>query len=804
MAIGSRAITQPAHGLAPAVAVATAFAMALSVVVASLVTGFTVATTHSGAPPVARGSQDPSTAQIRAAYDGLPVTFEPNIGQAASDVQFLTRAAGTVMELSRSSATWALQSPANATGSHSATMARMDFVGSDRAARIAGEQKQAGVVNYFRGSDPSLWHTNVSTFGAVRIHNLYPGIDVLWHGTAAVAAEYDFIVAPGADPSRIHLHFSGARSVRVDESGNLLIETRAGELREATPHLTQTIGASRQTIAGGYVVEGRTDAGLRIGAYDHTRMLVIDPTLSYSTYLGGSQNDRAYGVAVDSSGYAYVTGRTISTDFPVTKHSYDTSCGTDGNCNVNNSNPFDVFVTKFDRNGTRLVYSTYLGGSGVDQPVGIAVDAAGQAYVAGNTQSGDFPTTPNSYEPTCVPPSGFADCAAAEAAGYGVGPAFVTELNESGSALVYSSYFATSNAFAPMRGLALGPSSTVYLTGQATTTDFPVTSGAFQSTCRSATDCQNAFVSRLAPLGHGAADLLYSTFLGGTGGENEAAGAISVDADGNAYVTGDTWSNDFPVTSGALQTAGGNTTNTYLTDAFLTILDPAVSGDGSGVPSSTNAAVKYSTYLGGSGRDAGFGVSAGPNGSAYVAGSTQSADFRVSASAAQSTYGGGFENAFVTVIRATGRGSGDLAYSTYLGGNIDDEALAIVTSPSGLAYVAGSAGSATFPVHHATQRVCGCFYDENFSDAFLAVVDPAKTGLASLPFSTFLGGNAAEQAFGVAADGTGNAYIAGYTFSPLQIPHVKFLPFPTTHGAFQRTYAGNWDAFVSKWSGLPS
>jgi hypothetical protein len=673
-------------------------------------------------------------ARASAAYGQLPLSFEANQGQMDDQVNFVSRGSGHTLFLTPSEAVIALQ------GLGKDTVVRMQLVGANAAAQAVGLDQQANTSNYLVGNDPSQWHTGIANYGRVEYRSVYAGIDVAYYGIQR-QLEYDFIVAPGADTKSIRLSFEGANGLSLDSQGNLLVHTAAGDLVENAPVLYQESHGVRQAVAGRYVLEENRQVSFDVGAYDATRPLVIDPvfSLSYSTFLGGSGTDRAYSIAVDGAGNAYVTGLTNSTNFP-TKNPvqagnrgyddvfvaklnpagsalvYSTYLGGQGNdvgkslalftdeagktfayvagftesTNFPTMSPrqgshgggtWDAFVAKLNDTGSGLVYSTYLGGSGQDKVQGLAVDAAGNAYVTGHTASTNFPTV-NSLFP------------------YKNG-GFVAELNAAGSALVYSTYLGGGSSTA----IAVDSSGNAYVTGSTSSTSFPSTAGAFQTTPAGQGD---AFVMKLLPGGSG---LAYSTFLGGNA--TDVANGIAVDSSGNAYVTGFTTSTNWPTTSGAFQTLHRGGADVYGgADAFVTRLN------------ATGSELLYSTYLGGTGSDYGFGIAVGSDGNAYVTGETRSANFPV-ANALQPTFNGGISNggadAFVTQLNATGSG---LVYSTFLGGSYaaGDSGSGIAVDSTGNAYVTGSTTSTDFPTKYALQGTYGG--GAHASDAFVTKIAP--------------------------------------------------------------------------------
>jgi hypothetical protein len=546
------------------------------------------------------------------------------------------------------------------------------------------------------------------------------------------------VVRPGADPSAIALRFAGADKVEVDVQGDLVLHTAAGSIRQQKPFIYQEVGGVRKEIPGGYVLKGEQHVGFKVAAHDARRPLVIDPVLSYSTYLGGGADDRGRAIAVDADGNAYLTGRTFSPDFPTTAGGFQTTL----------PGGFSAFVTKLNPTGSALVYSTYLGGNNSEVGYGIAVDSAGNAFVTGNTNSSNFPTTPTAVQPTF-----------GGAVSNG-GDAFVTQLDAAGSALVYSTYLGGSG-LDEGNSIAVDPAGNAYVSGLTQSFDFPTTAGAFQTRGGGGT---NAFVAKLDPAGSA---LVYCTYLGGSGGTG--GGSLAVDASGNVYVEGSTDSIDFPTTAGAFQTTYGG----GISDAFVAKLDPA------------GSALVYSTYLGGSGEDSTTGLAIDAAGNAYVTGGTDSSDFPTTMGAFQTTKGGGTfgSDAFATKLDATGS---VLVYSTYLGGSGTDYAQGIAVDAAGNAFVTGNTNSSDFPTTAtAFQTTYG---GDACCDAFVTQLDAAGSALV---YSTYLGGSGDDGGSAIALDTVPNpnAYVTGFTNSG---------DFPTSAGAFQATNAGNYDAFVAK------
>ncbi len=682
-------------------------------------------------------------------YAKLPLSFVPNVGHLNAAVRYYAQAAGFSVAFGGGEALLALID-----GQGKGVALALRFEGANPTIAPQGRQRLSGTVNYLRGSDPAAWQTDLPTYGEVVYPNLWPGIDLAFRGGAG-QLKYEFIVAPGADVSAIRLVYRGAHGISLDPAGDLRIATALGALTDTRPVSYELDGSTRVPVETWFVLYEGNAYGFALGPRGDSRLpLVIDPGLVYSTYLGGALRERAFAIAVDRDGNAYVTGRTESVDFPTTPGAFDTT----------QNGSFDVFVAKLNPAGSALVYSTYLGGSQNDQGFGIAVDSSGNAYVTGVTESADFPTTPGAFDvtyngndPRCVPDPG-SPC---------VADAFVTKLNASGSRLVYSTYLGGAR-HDEGTAIAVDSAGNAYVTGWTGSgididpLNFPTTAGAFDTTYNGSGD---AFVTKLNPAGSA---LVYSTFLGGgpfgDGIHGHDRGrAIAVDSAGNAYVTGQTRSASFPTTPGAFDTTQNSV---GVEDAFVTKLN------------ATGSALIYSTYLGGSLYDEGFGIAVDSSGNAYVTGVTRSTDFPTMAGAFRTTHSGS-DDAFVTKLNATGSA---LVYSTYLGGTLDDDAFAIAVDSAGNAYVTGGTESTDFPT------TAGAFdtTHNGLADVFVTKLNVAGSTLA---YSTYLGGTGSEAARAIAVDPSGNVYVAGSTGS---------TDFPTTPGAFDTTHNGAADAFVAK------
>jgi hypothetical protein len=722
------------------------------------------ATTATAAQPdsTSSTSHPDSSSRAASAFARLPLRFEANRGQADARVRFLARGLGYGLFLTPSEAVLVLRRAARKASGDRGSVIRVKLVGANPDPSVEGVGELPGRSSYFIGRDPARWRAGAQAFAGVRYAQVYPGVDLVYYGNQQ-QLEYDYDLAPGADPRAIRVSFEGARA-RVAAGGDLVLRTRDGaEVHEQRPFAYQEVGGERRAVEARFVARGKNSFGFEVGAYDASKPLVIDPSLVYSTYVGGASpvngNDQAFGIAVDSQGCAYITGETASYTFPTTPGAYRTTPDTGFSSS-------DAFVAKLDPTGSSLVYSTYLGGvdtqfgnSAGDTGYAIAVDSQGNAYVAGHTMSDTFPTTPGAAQPN--PPAG-------------LDHAFITKLNPTGTALVYSSYIGgqgSNYAFA----VALDAAGRAYVTGSTSSTTFPVTPGAFQT---AATPNEgHAFVVKLNPAGS-AYD--YATYLGGNTGEDGEG--IAVDASGRAYVTGSTSSTNFPTTPGAFQSSYQSVGSFFFTqgDAFLTVLNAGGTG------------VDYSTYLGGSSQEQGLGVAVDASGAAYVVGSTLSSDFPTTPGALQTAYHFNTD-AFLSKINPAASGAASLVYSTYLGGGGLDRAENVALDSQGNVYVAGGTNSNDFPVTScAAQATASGGQTGLTKDAFLTKLNLSAPGAAALAYSTYLGGNDFESARDVAVDSHGSAYIAGATRS---------TDFPTTPGAFQTSLQQSpqpQDAFVAK------
>lgn len=712
--------------------------------------------------------------QISLSYGKLPLSFEANHGQTDSRVKYISRGEGYNLYLTATEAVLALRNEVKPTGQEPTkrdkklepVAIRMKLVGANSHSIISGQDQLPGRSNYFIGGDPAKWNKDIPTYGKVKYNEIYPGIDLIYYGNQR-ELEYDFIVKPNADPKTIQLAFQGADRLEIDSEGSLLLQTkRSKTFRFNQPKIYQEIGGQKTRVSGRYALKGKNKIGFEIGPYDSNRPLIIDPVLSYSTYLGGTNNDYGTAIAVDTSGNVYVTGFTASNDFPT----------------LNSVRPFgayyDAFVTKINAAGNAILYSTYLGGNGkVDIGTGITVDASGNIYVVGGTESTDFPTTPGAFQVT----------------NHGDRDVFITKINAAGNGLIYSTYLGGDGYDTSGSTLAVDGSGNAYIAGSTNSTNFPKTSGAFQSTpgggvCSHSGPCFDVFVTKLNATGTA---LIFSTYLGSVG--DDSASGIAVDGQGNSYVSGYTESTGFPITPGAFQT-----TNHGGMDGFVTKVN------------SLGTALIFSTYIGGGTTDAITAIAIDAAGNSYITGGTISSDFPITPQAFQKSLGAGncgtldrpqsCTDAFVAKMNSSGT---TLIYSTFLGGSLQDAGDHIALDSAGNAYIVGDTTSADFPIVKAVQPthsggICGNPDKYPCQDVFITKLNADGTKLG---YSTYFGGSGSNGSgtnigFSIAVDTSGSAYITGFTDSS---------SFPTTSGSYQPVDkdGGADDAFVVKIGNIP-
>jgi hypothetical protein len=758
--------------------------------------------------------------KLLAAYGKLPLRFEENQGQTDSEVRFISHGSGYELFLTPQDAVLALHNSAPQAGSarqrlialrdsrtarsaERSSAVRIHLAGTNSAPRITGVDPLPGKTNYFIGNDPKKWHTDVPSYARVKYADIYPGVDLDFYGNQR-RLEYDFVVAPGADPKAIRLNLEGARKLRVNAQGDLVLSVSGGEVVLQKPVVYQLVNGERHQIAGSYAVSRGNEVAFSVPAYDRSQPLILDPVLNYSTYLGGSLGtvpligtgvDQGLAIAVDVNGDAFVAGLTYSTDFPTPAAVKGFQKGP-----LASNAGGAAFVSEIDPTGTTLLYSSYIAGSTPGEIAqGIAVDSTGKIYLTGQTFSTDFPTS-----------STIAALKPGPNAGAAGGTSFIVKLDpaQTGAAsLVYSSYLGGTSGDIG-EGIAVDANGNAYVTGLTFSppgsggavtnlADFPVTAGAFQSVLNSPNG--NAFLTRIDTTQAGTASLIYSTYLGGSDvnilatGFGDTGFGVAVDGTNNAYIVGVTVSDDFPTTAAnalrptkPLAITNGNST------AFVSRIDTTPAA---------NPQLVYSTYLGGEGSDFGKAIALGPNNVAYVTGSTTSLAFPTFPATPFQTTGNAGGAAFISLIDTGKIGSLSLQYSTYLGGTVDDTGNAIAADAKGNAYVAGKTSSNIgFPIiPGALQPV----YPGAASEGFISKLSPGNKGQADLLYSTYFGGSGGgganqDQIHAIALDKSNppNVFVTGETFSA-----AKFPIFPA--GAFQTSLKGTSDAFVAKLSLIP-
>jgi len=747
-----------------------------------------------------KGSGQRSATTVALEYAKTPLAFEANFGQANPEAKFLSRGQGYEIFLTPKESVFVLKNASGAGASKdqaqkNTSILRMKLIGANSAPVLTSEEQLQGKSNYLLGNKPENWHTNVPNYRKVREHQAYPGIDLVYYGTQG-QLEYDFVVGAQRNPAAIRFSMEGADHLRTNADGDLLVGVGGGELKFHKPYAYQQNGSEKVAVAANYVAEGDTVA-FQLGNYDSSRALVIDPILSYSTYLGGSNIDGANAIAVASDNTAFIAGGTFSTDFPTAgTHPLQPNHGGPDDSSK------DAFVVKLSANGSTVLYATYLGGKNGDEAFGIAVDSFGNAYVTGTTSSPDFPVTFGALNTEC---GGDGQCGASfNSGGLIVSNAFVSKLNTAGSALVYSTFL---GEYENVHGtaIAVDNNQVAYVTGQtednfvpsttaSTTASIPIAAaptGAVENgggtiatiTTTGANGLQINQTVTIAAVTNPASMLVPSAFDG-----NYSVLSIlspttftvlnSSAAPGSSSGAGTVTPGPppFPITFNAVQLHYGG----GATDAYVTAITP------------TGNEALYSTYLGGSGEDVGYGVAVDASGDAYVTGLSYSPDFPLSASAFQGANGGAGD-AFFSKINTNSAVSGaaGLLYSTLLGGAGLDQGNSIAVDASGNAYVAGVSNSLNLGTAGAYQTNCTAPSGNTCEgDAFVAKFNPSATGAASELYFTYVGGSLADSATGVAVDASGDAYITGSTVS---------TDYPTTADAFQRTYGGgNADAFVTK------
>jgi len=674
---------------------------------------------RAATPAVSKKNRDAQT------WGQTPLAFEANRGQTNTSVDYLSRGPGYVAFLNSSAATLSVHK-------HNAKLTsalRMTILGAGANVRSSAEQELTGKVNYLIGSDPAQWKTGIPEYARVQYRGVYPGVDLVYYGDPG-QLEYDFVIQPDADVSKIALRMEGCESIRTTENGDLALQLPDGEIAWKHPEAYQLRDGKRQPVASEYHLAGNT-VRFQVGDYDHRQPLIIDPSLSFGTYIGKSDSSIGLAIALDSSHNVYIAGAANSSQYPTTPGAYQTTY----------SGTQDVFVTKLSSDGSTLLYSTYIAGSGSQAAETLAVDSSGNAYVGGTANSANFPVTP-----------GALDLNNAGSAG------FILKLNSTGSALLYSAEIGD----ATVRSIAIDSAGNAYATGGVFGSPFETTPGAYKTTIGT-TNCPNvsgeSYVLELNP---GGSALVYSTYVS----DCEQSYSIAL-RNGEAYITGQT-EGYHPVTPGAPQSTFGG----YF-DAYVTKLN------------TSGSALVYSTYLGGNGGDQGSGIAVDSSGNAIAAGFTASTNFPVKNAFQPNMTGNNYPNdAFVTKLNSGGTG---FVYSTYLGGSNYSFANGVAVDSSGNAYVTGLAGAADFPTKDAFQGICGA---SNFNSCLGSNFVSKFSSSGSFVSSTYYSPpNQFAQANAVVTDSLGYVYITGSAASGL----------PTTSKAYEKTTNGDMGTvFVAK------
>ena len=693
----------------------------------------------------------------------LPLYFEANRGPTAAAFPFLARGRGcnffvspnhALLTLTRFDAPAATtrDERANTPGGRLAVTRQLqfDFVGANRDARLTGGDELPGKANYFLGSDPARWSSAISLFTQIRVEQIYPGVDLVYYGNNR-RLEYDFVLAPKADPAVIAIRFTGADRIRVDREGNLVFTLGRDEISQPKPIVYQVVRGQRKEIPGSYLLADQRTVTFKLGNYDRELPLVIDPILSYARFFGGNASDIGWDIALDKSGdgrFVYVAGETMSAGLPIT-----TGTTYSGGSQFNGVQfGGDAFVAKFDLYSASAnpVYLTYLGGSGDDAALALAVDVDGNAYVTGFTTSTNFPHSGGI----------FANIHGTAHPNLHVYPqdAFVTKLNTNG-AILYSTYLGGSSNDVGV-GIALDAARNVYVTGYTGSKDFYTINALYPTNA----GLEDAFVAKLNSNGDA---FIYSTYLGGTNVDHGEG--IAADDAGYAYITGFTSSTNFPNTNALQQFL--NSTNAHVlgaNDAFITKLGPA--GDGP----------VFSTFLGGGRSDAGYRITLDSQTNVYVTGSSASVDFFGNTNFQTGvTLTTTFPDAFVAKLTANGAE----IYRVQFGGTNSDEGWDLAVDAAGLAHVVGVTYSTNFPTLGTQEWLRAT--NSGVADVFVAVLNRNGTAFVR---SAMLGGALNDFGYGIKLDASGNDYIVGRTFST-NFPIVA--PFPSTYG-------GTSDAFIAK------
>jgi hypothetical protein len=687
-----------------------------------------LAASLEAAPP------DAAMSMAKSALAHMPLRFEANQGQWKPDVLFAARTRGLVVAMTASG-------PSLRFGAQRVAIA---LAGSRDASAVEPLDRLNTRTDYYLGHRED-WHTAVPSYSRVRYRQVYPGIDAVYYGNPE-RLEYDFVLAPGADPSAIRMDFQGAERVRVTPEGDLSIETASGSVLQKKPVVVQ----NGRKIAVQYAMAGSNRVGFKLGRYNRSQTLVIDPELLYSTYIGGSQSDQITAVRLDPNGTRlYLAGWTQTSDIPVTD-------GADYSNNASSTGTADVFVMGFDvsvPNTYTVSYTTYLGGTGDDYPMGMALDGFGNIFVVGHTTSTDFPMAANAIQTTPYTSAGYTGFVAE------LGPAFTGS-----DQLEYSSYLGGTDGTTSVNDVAVDAAGNFYVIGTTRASDFPVTGSAYASVRYG---LQDAF---LTELNSNSSSAVYSTYLGGEA--QDEGRSIAVTSGGLAYFGITTQSTQFPLAGNSYRSSLTGSNNL---DVVIGVMDMTKYGTDS---------LRYSTYLGGSDNEEVRKIALDSQGNLMVTGYTLSTDFPVTSDAAQPVAGGNGD-AFVSVVNPNK--AGFLVYSTYLGGTDGEVAYDVAADSAGSIYVTGYTLSKDFPVFNPWQD--GGVWGGGI-DTFVSVLKRGTPGKAGLEFSTYLGGASLNAGYGIAVDSQGRVFVGGMTSGLL----------PETSGCLQGFGGGYEDGFLTVFS----
>jgi hypothetical protein len=669
-------------------------------------------------------SPDASTARASAVLAQLPLRFEANQGQTDPEIRYTARAAGYTLLLTDRGPTLALPGSGRVA---------LSLLNSNRTAPIEALDRSRTRINYLVGNRAN-WRGDVPSYSRVRYRGVYPGVDVVYYGNRN-QLEFDFVLEPGADPKAIRLRFSGASRVSISPEGDLVVEARGARILQKKPLLYQdeTGTSSRRSIAGRYAIISRNVIGFRVDAYDRSRRLVIDPTLTYSSYIGGNGTDQVNAVKLTSKGLLYIAGNSDTGALPAAGNSYNTA----------NTGGLDIFVAIIDTTAAGnfgLTYLTYLGGTLDDIPLAMDVDAAGFIYLTGTSTSVDFPLANGPFQS-----SGSATAV----------NSYVVKLDPTAAGsdgLVYSSYLGGTTGPNTGNGIAVDARGLIYVIGTTQSSDFPVTATGYQQVSWGPSD---AFLCQIDP---NAGALVYSTYLGGE--DNDDGRSILIGPNGLVYFTVSTLSTQFPM-------AAYNYSGTPFgaEDVIVGIMDMTQPG---------NASLVYSTYFGGSANEEVRSMVFDSKGNLVITGYTLSSDFPVTADALQSSnaaFANGGANAFVAVVNPNILGSGFLIYSTYLGGSSTEVGHGVGADSAGYLYVTGYTLSKDFPTVNASQLqpTWG-----NGTNVFLTKFRPGVKGLSSINYSTYFGASGTYDPMGLAVAADGTAYVVGYGTPGLPTANATF------------------------------